>query len=267
MITQRFNKLFDISPDLSNEKDKFVNRINQTAIKEAQDYYHYEKLFNYVCYEFGLNARDLYAERNRHNYSATIDPSLRSITGDDFEKTLKMLAVLVNFYEDENEQKGDEIESWIKIALRSSEVDLEIRWHNGMFYPAGDRKMDKELVEDVYDWLDSLPTTKKYYKEALLSYSKKNYNDLVGNLYNVLEDSARKLLNNRTVLRGNKEKLLSYLKLSGQWSTVLSKFIEFCDEYKRHASETQAAKIITPEEAEATLYLTGIFLRIALQRK
>ena len=57
----------------------------------------------------------------------------------------------------------------------------------------------------------------------------------------------QKTLDNRKTLNNNRIELLKYMLLSKPWQTILSKYIEYSNQYSRHG--TSLNNIITHKEA------------------
>jgi len=92
---------------------------------------------------------------------------------------------------------------------------------------------------------------------------KKIYGDIISNCYLVIEGLARKFLNNKRTLDNIKEELLKKLKLSQSWKSLLNNYMNYANEFKRHASDGRHS--INPQEVEAFLYLTGLLARLMIQ--
>ncbi len=265
-MLKRFNKIFGIQDSEEDEKRRFIQRINQTIIEAVEDLRYpvsYEKIFRTLCYSLGTNADDRIGRANQYNYGyETRVPSLRSLTNDEFLSTLKVLVLLYRFFSDQKEQQ-EKISSWIEVALSNATIDLGIRWKNGMFYPSGAKTLDERLVEDSFDWLEDYPDEKKDFLKAITSYSANELGEVVISCYLVVEGLARKILNNSKTLENNREEILKKIGLSQEWKSFLSSYINYANEFKRHASEKRSG--IKPFEVEAFLYFTGLLVRLLIE--
>lgn len=262
-MLKKIYELFGIQPKLDDEKKGFVQRINQTIYSNVEKRQDYGKLFRRICYSLGENADDRIAAANqyrKHSYDMII-PTLRSLTKDNFENTIKILW-LVYSYIDESEFKK-EIDEWIKIALAHAVIDIGVKWADGEFYPSGAKILDEKLIDDPLGWLQKYPPIKEHYGNALKDYYNKQYNDSVGNCYLALEGFVRSVLGNDRTLDNNKEDLLKYIDISQEWKAILNKFIDYANEYKRHASKKLHE--VKPREVEAFVYFTGLLLRLLLE--
>jgi len=262
-MLKRFNKIFGIQESEEEEKRKFVQRINQTIFNKIEDDHSYEKIFRTICYWLGENANDRIRGANRYNVGVgIIIPSLRSISGDDFLLTLKILVLLYQYF-DRNTEWQEYISSWIEDALSNALLDLGVRWKNGMFYPSGAKELDEKLIEDPLDWLETYPDEKRDFFNALKNYTSKKYDAVVIDCYLVVEGLARKVLKNKKTLENNREVLLKKIGLSQEWKAFLNNYINYANELKRHAGNKRHS--INPSEVEAFLYFTGLLVRLIVE--
>jgi hypothetical protein len=261
----RFNEIFGIHEDLSTEQRRFVERINQTAFPHIEDLAYavsYESIFKRVCYWLGTNANDRIAQHNYGSYgSRTIIPNLRSLTHDDYLETLRVLVLLFQAL-DKSPGEQEELSGWIEAALGQATVDLCITWNEGMFYPSGAQELDESLIEESLRWLASFPNERADYMKALTGYANKRLDEVIINCYLAVEGIARRILDNKKTLDNNREELIKKIGLSQEWKALLSNFINYANEFKRHASEKRHN--LNPVEVEGFLYMSGVILRMAI---
>jgi hypothetical protein len=261
----RFNKVFGIQDDLLTEQRRFVERINQTAIPPIQSLHYtpsYREVFEVVCYWLGINANDRISQANRGSYSYSVSiPSVRSLTGDDFMGTIKVLSLLYQGLKD-NPSAQQTLSGWIETALDQTTVDLGITWNDGMFYPSGARELDEPLVEETFKWLADFPNEKADFLKAVTGYANKQLGEVIINCYVAVEGVARAILDNKKTLDNNRDGLMKRLQLSQEWKALLSNFINYANEFKRHASENRHK--LNPVEVEGFLYMTGVLLRMMI---
>ena len=132
-----------------------------------------------------------------------------------------------------------------------------------MFYRSGAKILDEQLVEDPFDWLEDYPDERKDFLKAISHYSANELGEVVINCYLVVEGLARKILNNSKTLENNREEILKKVGLSQEWKSFLSNYINYTNEFKRHASDKRYS--INPAEVEAFLYFTGLLVRLLLE--
>jgi len=161
------------------------------------------------------------------------------------------------------EKLYEEIEQKVKELFSLCLVEVGFTYKNGFIIQSGAEELDEKLIIDVLEWLKDFPQEKKDFENALKAYLEKRYSDVIGDCYNCVEGMARRILGNRKVLENNKDELLKKLQLSQEWRSILSNFINYANEYKRHASEKRHK--INPDEVEAFMYLTGLILRLCIK--
>ncbi len=154
------------------------------------------------------------------------------------------------------------LSGWIEAALEHATVDLGVTWNDGMFYPTGARELDEPLVEETFKWLADFPNEKADYDKAVTAYTSKRLDDVIINCYLAVEGVARNILGNSKTLDNNREGLMQRLGLSQEWKALLSNFINYANEFKRHASENRHSP--NPVEVEAFLYMSGVLLRMMI---
>lgn len=263
----RFDKIFGITNDIKIEKSRCVQRINQMVFKTACVLCSDEReLFRWLCLRLGENADDIIQTENRGGYSwSLIIPDLRVLSHDDFTNTLRIVCLLYEYFQ--NQHRGlQQIEESITAAPSLATVDIGILWKDGMFYPSGAKELDEQLIEEAFGWLDSFPEEKRLFSNALEEYLHGKLDAVLYNCYLVLEGLVRKILDNDRTLDKNVASLLTHIKLSQEWKSILERFLDYAHEYSRHASSKRSA--IEPAEVEAFLYMTGLLVRlVSLSRR
>jgi hypothetical protein len=261
----RFNKVFGIHNDLSTEQSRFVQRINQTAFDHVEKLTYavsYQEIFSAVCYWLGVNAKDRISKANQMNYSSsTFVPPLRSLTHDDFMETIKVLGFLHKALE-RTPGEQEILSRSINLALSNATIDLGVTWKDGMFFPSGAEELDKALVEEPLEWLATFPNERADYLKALTAYTNKRLDEVISNCYLAVEGIARRILDNKKTLDNNREELIKRIELSQEWKALFSNFINYANEFKRHASEKRHH--LNPIEVEGFLYMSGVLLRMLI---
>lgn len=271
-IRKRFNEIFGLEDRVEDERKRFVERVNQVIFHdidtEGCDSFNDEVLFELVCFELGVNAHDF--ERRPlglQSRRSSLPAEIRTLTGDDFTKTLQVLCALYGHIE--LRSNSDEGQKWlserIKIALSQCTCDIGLRWKDGFFYPAGAEELDKPLIEETLTWLKDYPDERKDYRTALQRYGVgDSLADVIKNCYSAIEGVARKILGNQKTLDNNKDELLAKINLSDGWKSLLANYITYAHDY-RHASIGRHE--IKKQEAEAYLYMTGLIIRLSIESK
>jgi hypothetical protein len=268
-VRKKFNLNLGIEDSVEDERNKFVQRINQaifhTIDTEGRQEFAYEDIFRRLCFEMGLNANDMWREHHRRSNDIFADdpeyaPEIRSLTNDNFEKTLLVLSILYSNRSNEREW----LSKMIQHVFSCSTCDLGVRWKEGFFYPSGAGELDDSLIDEALTWLNEYPNEKKDYEKALKYYEDKSMGDVIRNCYSAIEGLARNILGNDKTLDNNKNELLAKIKLSEGWKALLANYITYAHDF-RHASKQRHS--ITRQETEAYLYMTGLIIRLIIESK
>ncbi|HEX2792570.1 MAG TPA: hypothetical protein VHO23_02550 [Candidatus Paceibacterota bacterium] len=272
MSLKAFNSAFGIQEDPSIEQGRFVARIHQSVFYLLEDIRYpsgmYEGIFRHVCYGLGVDPNPLIAEANRHNYAGMhkFIPNLKELIGNDFIKTLQVLILL------REAVKGTEyvesVDRGIEIALASAVTDIGIRYTEGMFFPSGAKELDKILIEDNLVWLKEYETvriqfaaTLEHFKKSLTQESARK--DAITNAYSTMEGLARAILGNSKNFDSNSNTVVEHLSLPNEYKNILHYYKEIANQYSsRHAGSS-----FSHAETEGFIYLTGVLMRLLLQRK
>jgi hypothetical protein len=262
-----FKKAFGIESNKESEQKKFVVRVEETIFGYLRQRYGYGNVFKAVCYDLGISSSDLYAEANRHNFGATeIDPALNRISRGDFSRTM---LVLVAVYERSSATERQEISARIELALLRAEVDIGARWIDGMFYPSGANELDEKLIDDNLTWLDAYPTTRKFYRAALDYFGSsisdpQARKDVLTNAYASVEHFTKQVLGNEKNFENNSNELVTKLSLPKEYLNIFHYYKQIAHGYaSRHGTD---AEPLPHPETEAFVYMTGLILRLSVQK-
>jgi len=265
-IRKRFNKVFGLGDKIEEERRRYVNRVNQSIFsvidRKKADYFEYGTLFNHICFEIGVDA-DTFPWENvgDYLYESYLPPKINVLTRNGFAESNLVLCFLYQHFEDEARRW---LAQKIQDILLQATCDIGVRWKDGFFYPSGAKELDSGLIEEPLDWLDGYPSEKKDFLKALKSFGEGSWGDVIKNCYSGVEGISRKILSNSRTLDNNKEELLRTIGLSDGWNAILNNFINYAHDY-RHASEQRYRS--SKEETEAYLYMSGLIIRLVIERK
>jgi hypothetical protein len=158
-------------------------------------------------------------------------------------------------------------------TLAESEVDVGVSWQDGYFTRKGAELLDEKLVNEPLRWLADAK-----YQNVLVPFQKglshllegtmdpQRYGDAVTDMYEALEAIAKIVTAKPTKdLSGLREELIGKLRLPETHKVMLKQYIEYACDF-RHALETGQKRTWPSEhEAENFVYLTGLFIRLAIQ--
>lgn len=261
-----FYKRFSIDINLEQEIGHFINRClnlveihfdfirQHQALRNAQQ----EKMLQLIATELSIR------------YGTT--QYFKDYVDNDFIRLLRALESLYKVLKQLGQREEKVVDELVKEALSKCEVDLGIRWRKGVFIKEGAKLLDEKLIDEPYHWLSSpiyinvLTPFKKGMTDFLTSTNKpERLKDVVRDMYVALEKMARIVCNNSNNLGANTHQFVKKLQLSPYYEDMLRKHTEYAHTF-RHANEGDSeAQIPQPQEVEAFVYMTGLFIRLAIQ--
>ncbi|MBI2994453.1 MAG: hypothetical protein HYY48_09815 [Gammaproteobacteria bacterium] len=255
-----FESRFDIPVDRTEARRRFVNRVHNEI---------------FTSFLFGLpdNLRYL---ASRYTMTALGEPyqsgvSLSTQVGEDFFTVLKALEAfffaLQAYYQ---QYFAKDIERVLKL----SETDIGIQWANGHFYRTGALLLDKALVNDPLHWLRAkkLNSVLEPFEKGLnhfLSASQRPelYSDVITDMHEALEALAKIITGRDMDLSANRDSFISTIRCADQFKKILAQYIDFGCRYRHAPGESKPRSTLSEGEVESFVYLTGIFIRLAIPQK
>ena len=255
----KFNQRFDIEIGLDETKKQFVNRA-------------YNKVFHKYFYSISDNEQ----YRIHHEIVSALgdkylyNKNLAEQIGDDFYQNLQALET---FYQVSDNYDRSNVDQLIKLILRESEVDLGVRWDNGRFIKSGAALLDEKLVNDILHWLreKKYSSVIKPFEKGLdhLLHSEKRpelLSDVITDMYEALE-ALSKIIAERPNkdLSANRDLFISKVNASKEYKKILTEYIIYANEFRHAQEEGMSKPTISQHEVESFVYLTGLFIRLAIQ--
>jgi len=280
-----FHKRFGKTIDPEEVKRDFVNKVDHYLIepldeRDGRDYSDYNcALFDFVAIEFNQNPSDIIRAYNRNNFYSygTHKPSFKTFSQNDFERTLLLIEIFYDYFSGSGRNNRYDGEQWIKridtvtnIALNQP-ISLGVSWRDGKFYPEGVEEFDEKLIEDVIKWLESKPKISVLYKNALDHYSQSisdsvKRKDVISNAFQAVEQLTRGYLESKkSSFDNNFNALVDKLAINKEWKKIFNSYRELSKEFGRHAGSGDNF-IPSQEDTEAFLYLSGLIMRLVLQK-
>jgi hypothetical protein len=265
-----FHQRFDIEVGLETAKQRFVNRVlnaidsEMNGLATKHEYpYRYDKEMVYVANVLGEEASGANC--------------FKVYTGTDFGTLLLCLEALYAAFKEcrsfSSQWEIEKLDEIIKWALSISEIDLSVEWDNGVFRKRGAELLDSHLVREPMKWLAD---TKYYnvlapFKKGLAHYLEANKNpeklaDTVTDIYEALEAMAKCVTGRDKELSANRELFVSKLELGAQYGKMLSDYIVYANDYRHSAEPSKTRANPNPNEVEAFIYTTGLFIRLAVKQ-
>jgi len=253
----KFNQRFDIEIGLDEAKSRFVNRAYNRVFNDFL--YHIPERENYRIHQEVVSALG-------DKFSGY--QSLAEQIGEDFYRNLQALETIYQTLEGYRST----VDQLIKSILSESEVDLGVHWANGRFIKSGAELLDEKLVNDTLHWLRE----KKYssviepFEKGLnhLLYSEKRselLSDVTTDMYEALE-ALSKIITGRPQkdLSANRDLFIAKVKASNEYKKILAEYITYANKFRHGQGKDMRKPTISPREAESFVYLTGLFIRLAI---
>ena len=162
------------------------------------------------------------------------------------------------------------IDMFIPEGIANAPCDLQLRWENGRFLPAGAELLDQELVSPVLAFLrhSALWPAAEPLEKALRALlegrrAPARYKDAVRDGYEAVEYAAKMVCGNDRTLNANRDLVSTRGALAATSRALLREYIAFGNDY-RHAESLEGLPAVDGRRAEQFIYETAILLR-ALQ--
>jgi hypothetical protein len=257
--TPPFHERFEIEVGIDDAKRRFMKRVT-----------------NYIFVNYF---------ENQHDYTTRI-PVLFAVAnalGEKYESMLRFdgyikgdfyrcLHALEVAYAILNKSRKSQLNYLIRLVLDESEIDLGVRWEPPVFIRAGARLLDLHLVNEPLRWLSSKKYQTVYapFEKGLshfLEAEKKPYllSDVVTDMYESLEALSKIVTGRQNKdLSGNAEIFIKTVRASEHYRQILKDYISYANQF-RHAAKQEGVKpILSMAEVESFIYLTGLFIRLAI---
>lgn len=199
------------------------------------------------------------------------DYSFDDYIGGDFSR---LLQAVESIYQALDESLQDELTNFVNGIIRRSETDLSIGWQPPIFLPTGARLLDEKLVNEQLHWLSDpkYSTVRRPFEKGLSHFLESEQKpqllgDVVTDMYEAVEALA-KIVTGRPHkdLSANREMFVSQVKASDHYKKLLREYITYANEFRHAEQEGKPRPSISRAEAESFVYLTGLFIRLAVER-
>jgi hypothetical protein len=257
-MLKEYNVAFGKTSSQYEERAAFYNRVDHllALVRERVGVGSYDDFFKSVCFELGLRASDYKRDYSRNG---SLFMNLGSLAANDFHKMVEISIAALKIARANPKLHQFMDGSLNEIMARSTPV-IGISYANGMFYPGGEPVLDQALINHSLLVLAPYPDEDQDLRLALDNYRAGKKHGIVETCYRCVEGLARQTLKNTETLINNKVELMKNLDMSEPWKKILNNYIQFGNEYGRHASEGRhdASEI----EVEAYLYQTCLLVRL-----
>lgn len=256
----KFTERFNIQVELEEAKKRFVNRAYNRVF-----YRFYLTLDSNRRYSLAQEIASALGKRYSHHLK------LEEQIGKGFHENLRALEAFYKYAGEYHDMRN--VENVIVQLLEESEVDLGVKWEKGQFLPSGATLLDDKLVDDVLHWLRNkeYSSVVEPFEKGLrhFLYSEKRPEllaDVVTDMYVALEALSKIITDRHTKdLSANSELYISKVKASEAYKKILKEYIAYANEFRHAVEEGKKRPSISKREAESFMYLTGLFIRLAIQ--
>lgn len=268
-MAEPFHKRFDIDIPLEEGRRRFRNRIRILTLGVIETIginHDLEKIMRRVKVILGEEHEPFISRA--YNFMNEWDDCV----GDNWQRLLKTTEAVCSALRNFEDAVARSFDKAVKSTLAESEIDLGISWDSGVFTRTGAKLLDERLVNDPLHWL-----RERKYDSVLSPYEKglkhliegeknpERYADAITDAYEALEALAKIVTGQDRDLAGNSEKFISALELPEAYRRMLKEYISFGNLY-RHAPRTGKERDYpTLKDTEAFVYMTGLFIRLAIQ--
>jgi hypothetical protein len=190
--------------------------------------------------------------------------------GDDFYRNLHAVEAL---YICVDQSYQPILSKAVQELLDQCEVDVGVRWDSGKFIRVGARLLDDRLVNDVLKWL-----RQREYQAVLDAFVKglghllasekepSRASDVITDMYEALEAMAKKVTERDDWdLSQSVELFISKVKASDGYKRILKEYVAYANGLRHAARDKKPKPEVSTREAESFVYLTGLFIRLAMR--
>ncbi len=254
-----FHERFDLSLGNDEARQRFITRIGDYILvgllqRRLQSSYPatFRQISEHVAYRLGVR------------YVIGSHPS--TYMNDDYHRSLMLLEAVFEMLE--GTVLEDEFTERINNVIRDSEIDLGISWQPPIFVRAGARLLDERLVNEPLRWLSEprYLTVLEPFERGLSHYLEDRLSDTVTDMYEALEALARIVTGRDRELSGNREMFVSRVRASDYYKQLLRDYITYANQYRHAAQQNRPRPPLSEPEVEAFVYLTGLFIRLAIRQ-
>ncbi len=259
-MNKKFHERFDIEIGVDEARRRFVNRVHNHIFE------------GFIQSDFAWGDRNEIHRRIVSAIGERYDSSypLLHYVGSDFQRCLRALEALAMTL---GTHHRSQLDAYIGVLLAESEADLGIEWKDGIFLRKGASLLDKKLVNEPLGRLadpryaNVLAPFSKGLQHLLESEKRPELrSDVITDMYEALEALAKIVTERSTKeLSANAELFIKTLSVSDGYRSILKEYIKYANDF-RHALEEGRVRPTPPvAEVESFVYLTGLFIRLAIQ--
>jgi len=251
----KFEERFGLDVQIDEARKRFVHRAQYLILSKYVP--------NSVQGEFAYTEEIIVGLGRPQEY---FDLRLPRIVGPDFYDNLKAIEYVRRMAHDPTA-----LDAIVTFVLNESEIDLGVRWENGVFVKAGAPLLDDKLVRDVLGWARDkkhetvLAPFEKGLRHFLESTKRPELlSDVVTDMYEALEAVAKIVTDRNVDLASNRERFINAVRASDAYKKLLKEYVDYGCKFRHAVDASEQKPALSPAEVESFIYLTGVFIRFAM---
>jgi len=190
----------------------------------------------------------------------------------DFYRCLQVLEISYDTLRGVRQKQ--ELSHLIDWILTESEVDLGVKWENGRFIRTGARLLDQKLVNEPLRWLSD-----RKYKTIYAPFTKglshfleaekrlELLYDVITDMYEALEALSKVVTGRKKDLSANAQLFVKKINASEHYKPILKEYISYANEFRHALEQGKERPTLSVIEVESFIYLTGLFIRLAIGKR
>ena len=203
------------------------------------------------------------------NYVKFSDTCIGKAFREDFDNIIKYLQVVFLMKNSIiSKTIKEKLYKEINDILDSFDINIFIKKEENKYLilKKGAKELDKALVNDVLEWLEEYPESRKMLVSALEKYQNK------GDTRNILDDIRLSLellvqekFNNKKSLENNISNIGTLMESKGINKEIANMYVKYLDIYNKYQNNcVKHAEKCNTEELEFIIYQTGTFMRFII---
>lgn len=257
-----FHIRFDLPLDVAEARRRFLNRVNNLIFDAFLEDDLDKQTYYIVLWRVAMDLGEEYST----SYT------LKDYAQESFFSCLEVIEISYMVLQDEDSEKAEQLDGLVQGILDEGEDELGISWQDGTFARTGARLLDEELVNTSLHWLAN-PKFKNVYEpfskglRHFLASEKRPelLYDVITDMYESIEALSKIVTGRpRKDLSANAELFIKQVNASTHYKTLLKDYIVYANDFRHALEENKERPKLSISEAESFIYLTGLFIRLAI---
>ena len=255
-----FHERFDIPMDAEESRRRFLNRAGNLIFDAFLEDIIDRPVYQMIRWRVAMDLGEIHTDIQLKHYAGA------------FYKCLQVIETAYRVLSDEDHEKAEMLDGFVRGILDEGDDELGIVWQDGIFTRAGARLLDEELINTSLHWL-SKPKFKNVYEPFakglchFLSSEKRPelLYDVITDMYESVEALSKLVTGRpRKDLSANAELFIKQVNASPNYKVLLKDYISYANDFRHALEENRVRPRLEIQEVESFIYLTGLFIRLAM---